>query len=513
MSAKNIKTHAEQELQTALVKAIAFVDQLSDGPEYRNLLLALFFLKRISDEWDLQHDARKLAESGSPSGAGPSHPVLPYQLPPTSRFEHLYLHRHESGNAQRLFDAFRGLERANMSLFCEMFDDFCLYATNVESRGNSDPALGQLIEIFGTPEFDLSSDRFPNPRVIGLAFTFLLEQLVGEHGKSMASNFTPTSLAELVACLVAPKEAETIYDPFCGTGSLLLTCAEQAEGKHEDDRQYALIGQESNHEAWSLSKINLFLNNQLNHRVLLGDSIRSPQFVDTKGKLKHFDVVVSHAPFSVSNWGHEIAKDDPYGRFPYGVPPRSRGDYAFIQHMLGSLDPGHGRLAVIVSLGVLYRGGADAEIRQRIIEDNLLDTVIVLPERLLPNTGIPIAVLVFRSNKTDQDVLFIDASKECQSGRRKNKLAEANITKIVGLFQKRESHGAESHLASFEEIKKNDFNCSIQRYVRPPTDDEVTDFATLKHQEQALMQEITALNQLIDSDLEELGYNIKGAMH
>jgi type I restriction enzyme M protein len=188
-------------------------------------------------------------------------------------------------------------------------------------------------------------------------------------------------------------------------------------------RKYALYGQEAIGSTWALAKMNMFLHGEDNHRIEWGDTIRNPKLLDSTASLKHFDIVVANPPFSLEKWGFEGAEADKFSRFRRGLPPRTKGDYAFILHMVETMKPGTGRMAVVVPHGVLFRGAAEGRIRQKLIEENLLDVVIGLPEKLFYGTGIPAAVLVFRKNKADDKVLFIDASRDFEAGKNQNVLA------------------------------------------------------------------------------------------
>ena len=208
----------------------------------------------------------------------------------------------------------------------------------------------------------------------------------------------------------------------------------------------------------------------------------------------------------MSKWGYEDAADDPHGRFHRGLPPKTKGDYAFITHMIETLKNDTGRMGVVVPHGVLFRGSSEGKIRQQLIEENLLDAVIGLPEKLFFGTGIPAAILVFKKNKADKSVLFIDASNEFESGSNQNRLTEANLEKIVETYQNREFVDKYAYIASFDEIAENDFNLNIPRYVDTFEPEAEIDLEAVRKERLALKAEMAELETQMEGFLKELGY-------
>ena len=277
--------------------------------------------------------------------------------------------------------------------------------------------------------------------------------------------------------------------------------------KNSNSKKYALYGQEAIGSTWALAKMNMFLHGEDNHRIEWGDTIRNPLLLDKDGKhLLQFDVVTANPPFSLDKWGHEDASSDPYGRFHRGVPPKTKGDYAFISHMIETLKPSTGRMGVVVPHGVLFRASSEGKIRQQLIEENLLDTVIGLPEKLFFGTGIPAAILLFKKNKTDDKVFFIDASNEFKSGKNQNQLTEDNINKVIETYKARESVDKYAYLASFDEIKENDFNLNIPRYVDTFEEEAEIDLDAVRSERLALKAELNLLEDEMAGFLKELGY-------
>lgn len=222
--------------------------------------------------------------------------------------------------------------------------------------------------------------------------------------------------------------------------------------------------------------------------------------------LRHFDIVVANPPFSLEKWGVETAENDKFARFRRGTPPKTKGDYAFILHMIETLKPGSGRMAVVVPHGVLFRGSTEGKIRQKLIEENLLDAVIGLPEKLFFGTGIPAAVLIFRKRKADDSVLFIDASRDFVSGTNQNVLSEENLVKIEQTFRARETVDKYAYRATKAEIVENDFNLNIPRYVDTFEEEAEIDLMAVRAERTRLKDHLAELEGLMEVYLRELGY-------
>ncbi len=287
-----------------------------------------------------------------------------------------------------------------------------------------------------------------------------------------------------------------------------MKCGQRVQIEHNGSKKYALYGQEAIGSTWALAKMNMFLHGEDNHRIEWGDTIRNPKILDSDDRLKHFDVVVANPPFSLEKWGHGTAENDKFSRFRRGIPPKTKGDYAFILHMIETMKPKTGRMAVVAPHGVLFRGSSEGKIRQKLVEENLLDAVIGLPEKLFYGTGIPAAILVLRKNKSDKNVLFIDASREFVSGKNQNQLSEDHIAKIVKTYQERDPEGVDkyAYFATPEEMAENDFNLNIPRYVDTFEEEEEIDLMAVRAEREKLKAELADLEAQMDGYLKELGY-------
>jgi type I restriction enzyme M protein len=303
----------------------------------------------------------------------------------------------------------------------------------------------------------------------------------------------------LLARLLRPQPGGRICDPACGSGSLLIRVAKQVGGP-----DFSLFGQELNGSTWALCRMNMFVHEMDGARVEWCNTITSPRLVE-EDRLMKFDIVVANPPFSLDKWGVEVAQHDKYQRFHRGVPPKSRGDYAFITHMVEAAVEGEGRVGVIVPHGVLFRAGAEGKIRQKLIEENLLDAVVGLPANLFYGTGIPAAILLFDKGKKSDDILFIDASEEFEDGKNQNRLRAQDIDRIVTAFMDRKEVPGYAHVASLEEVRGNDFNLNIPRYVSKHREEEEIDVVAVQREIERLEAELAATRRQMAAYLKELG--------
>ncbi|MCP1728439.1 type I restriction enzyme M protein [Natronospira proteinivora] len=477
-----------------------------DASIYKDFVLTMLFVKYLSDVWQ-DHWEQYQSEHGD-------HPELirelmkneRFVLPPAANFYDLYEHRHEPGNGERIDKALHAIEETNSQKLADVFQDISFNSNKLGDEKSKNEILKALLEDFHRPELNLRPSRIGRLDIIGNAYEFLIAQFAASSGKKAGEFYTPAEVSELIAELLSPEEGDEICDPACGSGSLLLKCANQIKNAFNGSKKFALHGQEAIGSTWALAKMNMFLHGVDNHRIEWGDTIRNPKLLDNKGRLQQFDVVAANPPFSLDKWGHDSAENDPHNRFRRGIPPKTKGDYAFIQHMVETLKPKTGRMGVVVPHGVLFRGSSEGKIRKQLIEEGLLDAVIGLPEKLFFGTGIPAAILVFRQDRQDDKVMFIDASREFQAGKNQNALSEDNIRKIVETYQARETVDKYAYLATVDEIRENDFNLNIPRYVDTFEEEEEIDLMAVRAERKELKAKLETLETEMDGYLKELGY-------
>ncbi|MBK9028815.1 MAG: type I restriction-modification system subunit M [Propionivibrio sp.] len=476
-----------------------------DPSIYKDYVLTMLFLKYISDVWQDHYDNYKTEYGNHPELIEEMLKNERFVLPPAANFYALHDARHQPGNGERIDKALHAIEEANIGKLRDVFQDISFNANKLGDEAQKNDILRHLLEDFAKPELNLRPSRIGTLDVIGNAYEFLIKNFASSSGKKAGEFYTPPEVSQLMALLVDPKEGDEICDPTCGSGSLLMKCG-QLVRQHSGSRKYALYGQEAIGSTWALAKMNMFLHGEDNHRIEWGDTLRNPKLLDGEAMLKHFDVVVANPPFSLEKWGHDGAEGDKYKRFRRGVPPRTKGDYAFILHMIEVMKPGSGRMAVVVPHGVLFRSAAEGKIRQKLIAENLLDTVIGLPEKLFYGTGIPAAILVFRKKKADDKVLFIDASRDYQDGKNQNILREQDLQKILATCAARQTVDKYAYLATPTEMAENDCNLNIPRYVDTFEEEEEIDLMAVRAEREKLKAELALLEEKMAGYLRELGY-------
>jgi type I restriction enzyme M protein len=473
---------------------------------YKDFVLTMLFLKYISDVWQDHYNTYKEKHGDHPELIVELMKSERFVLPEGASFYALHSRRHEAGNGERIDKALHAIEEANIAKLRDVFQDISFNSNRLGEEQQKNDLLRHLLEDFAKPALNLRPSRIGKLDIIGNAYEFLIKNFAADAGRKAGEFYTPPEVSELMAELMAPNEGDEICDPTCGSGSLLMKCGRQVVKNFNGSKKYALYGQEAIGSTWALAKMNMFLHGEDNHRIEWGDTIGNPKLLNKDGGLKHFEVVVANPPFSLDKWGHDKAEDDKFKRFQRGIPPKTKGDYAFVLHMVETMKPKTGRMAVVAPHGVLFRGAAEGKIRTKLIEENLLDAVIGLPEKLFYGTGIPACILVLRKNKTDKNVLFIDASREFVSGKNQNQLSADNVGKIVAAYQARKTVDKYTYLATPKEIKENDFNLNIPRYVDTFEEEPEIDLAAVRKERQTLKAELADLEAKMDGYLKELGY-------
>ena len=477
-----------------------------DAADYKNYVLTMLFLKYISDVWQDHQDNYRREHGDHPELIARLMENEQFVLPKGASFYDLYRDRHKPGNGERIDKALHTIEETNGAKLRDVFQDISFNANRLGDEEQKNDILRLLLEDFAKDSLDLKPSRVGTLDIIGGAYEYLISRFAASAGKKAGEFYTPAEVSTLMAHLVEPREGDDICDPACGSGSLLMKCGREITAR-TGSRRYALFGQESIGSTWALAKMNMFLHGEQNHRIEWGDTIGNPKLRTKDDQLMHFDVVVANPPFSLDKWGAEKAAGDRFGRFRRGIPPKTKGDYAFILHMIETMKPRTGRMAVVAPHGVLFRGASEGGIRKQLVEENLLDAVIGLPEKLFFGTGIPAAILVFRKRKADDTVLFIDASREFEPGTNQNRLGETQIEKITATFRARQSVDRFAHLATMEEIAGNDFNLNIPRYVDTFEEEEEIDLVAVRRERLKLKAEMEALEEKMEGYLRELGYD------
>jgi type I restriction enzyme M protein len=476
---------------------------------YKDFILTMLFLKYISDVWQDHCDKYQDEYGDEPELIAEMMKNERFVLPPNASFYALYESRHEPGLGERIDQALHALEEANGNKLRDasksVFQDISFNTDKLGEEKQKNTILRHLIEDFAKPTLNLRPSRVGTLDVIGNAYEYLIKNFAAGGGQKAGEFYTPPEVSELIAQLLKPQEGDTICDPACGSASLLMKCGRIIRERF-NSKKYALYGQEAIGSTWSLAKMNMFLHGEDNHKIEWGDTIRNPKLLDGNGGLMHFDIVTANPPFSLDKWGHDEAEHDPFGRFKRGVPPKTKGDYAFILHMIETLKPKTGRMGVVVPHGVLFRGSVEGKIRKQLIDENLLEAVIGLPAKLFYGTGIPAAILIFKKQKTDKKVLFIDASREFKTNTNQNQLTEGNIQKVLETYQARSNVDKYAYLASLDEIQENDYNLNIPRYVDTFEEEEEIDLMVVRAEREQLKAQLDELECEMAKFLEDLRY-------
>jgi len=288
---------------------------------------------------------------------------------------------------------------------------------------------------------------------------------------------------------------------------MLIECAQYVERHGGDPRNLTLHGQEKNLGTWAICKMNLLLHDLPDHRIEKGDTIRDPKLVQDGGLIL-YDRVIANPPFSLDEWGYEVAEADAHGRFRFGIPPKTKGDLAFVQHMVATLNM-KGQLGVVMPHGVLFRGGGEAEIRKGFLKEDLIEAVIGLPSNLFYGTGIPAAVLVMNRAKLPEHkgkVLFINASQEFTEGKAQNYLRDQDVQKIAATFHACKDVERYARVVPVEEIERNEFNLNISRYVGTTEAQQAVNVTEALQKLRHIELERTAAEAKMNAFLRELGY-------
>ncbi|MBU4486885.1 MAG: type I restriction-modification system subunit M, partial [Candidatus Delongbacteria bacterium] len=495
-----------------------------DPAQYKDYILVMLFLKYISDVW-IDHYKEFKAQYGDEESrilrklererfsipkikitekdtkSGKEKIIEEYEATYYSLFE-----RRNAPNLGELINVVLDhIEESNKAKLEGVFRNIDFNSeSNLGRTADRNRRLKQLLEDFHKDELDMSPSRVSED-VIGNTYIYLIERFASDSGKKAGEFFTPLRVSELVARLVCPKEGDRIFDPACGSGGLLIQAAKQV-----GNRNFALFGQESNGSTWALCRMNMFLHSFDSARIEWCDTLNSPLLVE-KDKLMKFNCVVANPPFSLDKWGAERAESDQYNRFWRGIPPKSKGDWAFITHMVETSLEKEGRVAVVVPHGVLFRGAAEGRIRTKMIEENLLDAVIGLPGNLFTTTSIPVAILIFDKsrerggiNENKKDIMFIDASRDYVSNKNQNTLSDDHIEKILDAYKDRKDVEKYAHLATFAEIKENEFNLNIPRYVDTFEEEEEIDIDAVQAEIDQLEKELAEVKAKMAEKLKEI---------
>ena len=506
-------TLTRQELESKLWQAADILRGQIDAADYKNYIFSILLLKRLSDRFEEE------VENAVKQGVGRNiafedRDEHEFFVPESARWPALTGAGMNLGEALNI--AGHAVEEANPKL-----DGVLTGANwNDESKlgipANREKIIRSLLNHFSA--LDL---RDENPReegtgpgnVLGDAYEYLINRFADDAGKKGGEFYTPRSVVRLIVELLKPEEGMRICDPTIGSGGMLIYAAQYVREQGGNYRNLALHGQERNLGTPAIGKLNLLLHGLRAARLEPGDVIAEPRLVDESGRLLSYDRVIANPPFSLKNWGHDFAPNDPHHRFDRysAIPPKTKGDLAFLLHMLGVTNS-RGMVGVVMPHGILFRGGAEGKIRQGIVEADLFEAIIGLTPNLFFGASIPVAICVLNKAKPEArrgKVLFIDAAQQgyFRQGKAQNFLEREHISKIIEAYESFEDVDRLAHVADLEEIKTNEFNLNISRYVDTTVPVEVMSVEEALGQLREAERHRDEAVAKMDALLAELGYD------
>jgi type I restriction enzyme M protein len=487
----------QQQLESHLWESANILRGSIDSSDYKNYIFGLLFLKRLNDVFVERAEEIEQTEGDTYGWNDPDEHQ--FFVPEGARWEEIKKQTQDIGD--KINKAFEALEEENPSL------QGVLASIDFNDKEKlPDKLLQQLVQHFSTIE--LRNVNLSEPDMLGRAYEYLIKQFADDAGKKGGEFYTPSKVVELIVRLIKPEEGMRVCDPTAGSGGMLIQAVDYVKSKGGNPQNITLHGQERNLNTWAICKMNLLLHGLSDHEIKKGDTIREPKLVED-GSLILYDRVIANPPFSLKNWGREEAEADPYGRFRFGIPPKNAGDYGFIQHMIATLNR-DGKAGVVMPHGVLFRSGAEGKIRQGLLEEDLVEAIVGLPSNLFYGTGIPACILILNRNKEEHKkgkVLFIDGSRDYQEGKNQNVLRDEDLDKIVGSYGAWEDVEKYCRVVELDEIKDNDFNLNIARYIDSTEEVEQIDISLELKKLQELEKERVEVELVMNGYLKELGYD------
>jgi type I restriction enzyme M protein len=495
-----------QILETKLWDCADILRGTLNSSQYMEYIFGMLFLKRINDQFDVERSEKQVKFAKLPPEAlekelENARSYKTFFIPKQARWQNFKdLNLNIGAELDKAFKAIED-EPKNSELVG------VLTTANYNDKERvPDGKLNQLIQIFNA--LDLSNNGLVSPDILGDAYMYLIKKFADDGGQKGGEFYTPKEIKDVMVRLLKPHEGTSIYDPCAGSGGFLISAIEYVKNtQKQNHRNLQIFGQEINLTTWAIAKLNMLLHDLSGATIWKGDTIRNPK--NTEGSiLKTFDMVLSNPPFSLKNWGREVAEKNDYNRFNYGVAPTSYGDLAFVQHMLASLNS-KGIMATVVPHGILFRGGEEGKIRKGLLEDDLFEAVIGFPQNLFYGASIPASVIILNKNKPEHKkgkVLFIEASQGFIKDGNKNKLREEDIQAIVGAYEAFADKEKYAKLATLEDIKKNDYNLNITRYVDTSEEEEEIDIAEVIGRISEREQELAESKEKLNAFLEQLGF-------
>lgn len=486
----------QQQLESHLWESANILRGSIDSSDYKNYIFGLLFLKRLNDVF--VETAKRIEEEEGEDYGWYDRDEHQFFVPERARWENIQSITQDIGDA--INKAFEALEEENAALQGVL--------ANIDFNDKEklpDKLLQQLIQHFSA--IDLSNGNLSEPDILGRAYEYLIKQFADDAGKKGGEFYTPSKVVELIVKLIKPEEGMRVCDPTAGSGGMLIQSVDYIKAKGGNPWNLTLHGQEKNLNTWAICKMNLLLHGLSDHRIEKGDTIREPKLLED-GELILYDRVIANPPFSLSNWGREEAEADTLGRFRFGLPPKDKGDLAFVQHMVATLNH-EGKAGVVMPHGILFRGGAEAAIRKGLLEEDLIEAIIGLPSNLFYGTGIPACIIILTRKKEEHKkgkVFFLNGANDYQEGKNQNFLRDQDIEKIVSAYDKWEDVEKYCRVVDFKEVQENGYNLNIARYIDSTEEEEQIDVEEAIAELRKLEAERNKIEEKMYGFLKELGY-------
>ena len=471
-----------------------------DSSDYKKYIFGLLFYKRISDVWDEEY--KKVMDEYKDKNLAEADYNHRFQVPKDCRWS--IISETSENIGQKLNDIFDKITNVNSPKLDKIFDD--LDFANKDRFPNE--TIQRLINHFSQYNF---GSNYISSDLLGDAYEYLIKQFAADAGKKGGEFYTPREVERIIIGILKPHQKDHISDPTVGSGGFLLEAYNYLKEKSGEKiaRTLYLYGQEINIGTFAIAKINMFLHGLDSADIRRGDTLANPQFLNNMGNLQTFDIVVANPPYSIKDWEFELFKGDKYGRTEgYDQPPQKNADYAFVLHILKSLNV-NGRAGVVLPHGVLFRGGSEGRIREQIIKNDLLEAVIGLPPKLFYGTGIPAAILIFNRNKPENKknkVLLIDAEHDFLEGKNQNTLRKQDIDKIIRAYDQYQNVEKYTRVVDVKEIEENEHNLNVRRYIDSNDEQEQIDVKQVWKELQTLEKDRDEINKKVTGFIKELGY-------
>lgn len=487
------------QLEAFLWKSADILRGKIDSSDYKKYIFGLLFYKRMSDVWDEEYSSvMKEYNDEDIARADYNHR---FQVPKDARWEKVTQQAENIG--QKLNDIFEALANANSPKLDKIFDD--LDFANKDRFPNE--TLQRLINHFSQYNF---GNTYISSDLLGDAYEYLIKQFAADAGKKGGEFYTPREVEKIIVGILKPHQKDHIYDPTVGSGGFLLEAYDYLKQKSGEKiaKTLYLYGQEQNLATFAIAKINMFLHGLDSADIRRGDTLANPQFLNQQGGLQTFDIVVANPPYSIKDWEYEAFKTK-FGRLDgYDAPPDKNADYAFVLHILKSMNT-NGRAGIVLPHGALTRGNAEARIREQILKNDFVEAIVALPSKLFYGTGIPAVVVILNKNKSSEkknNVLIIDAEKDFQEGKNQNTLRPQDINKIVKTYNDYENVEKYARVVSLKEIEDKGYNLNIREYIDSSEDEELIDVKATREEISSIKKELAQADALVEKYLDELNY-------